>query len=831
MRYKILFLICAIFCFAFPFSEADKKKSKPAPKKKIKREYPPMKMFVEGLKKIDGFYTLYHKKEKLYAAIQTSQLNKLFLMAFSISGGPEFTGWQWGHMLVKWEKVGKNLLLVRPNIRQRMSRKNTISEILKKTYTASVIHAVRILSIEGGRILVDCNHLFKRDLAEIKILMGMIMGGGSLNSNLSSWSKIKNFKDNLEIEVNATFTGGGSFARFAEFSGLIADSRGARMNIHYSLSKLPRSNYKPRRADDRVGYFMTVYKDHSKPYGSKTSFVRYINRWHLEKADKSLELSPPKKPIIFYIEKTVPVRYRRYVKAGILEWNKAFEKIGIIDAIIVRQQTDKEFNDLDPEDVRYNFFRWITSGHAYAMGPSRANPLTGQILDADIVFDDSFTRFSHAEFHVWGKDSLRMMFKNDTLAKFEKLPIWKTFIKRKYTNEMKLRWKKLFKNPRWQKRWGYLEHKCGKCDCQYSLGKTHQMALASLVLKAKGKKGKKVPEEYLGQVIKEVVMHEVGHTLGLRHNFKGSTFVKLKDLNKANGAPSITTASVMDYVATNFALKNEKQGVFQSKTIGPYDYWAIEYGYAFPKKGEEKLLKSITDKVATKGLEYATDEDTSFLDPDPHAARWDLGDDLVDFASSRYTLYGELRNNLLKRAVNDGESYFYARRYFSILMSNYLYASMLVSKYVGGEYVYRDHKGDPKARAPFVAVAPKKQRQALTFLAENLWSGKSLHFTPEILNHLAPGRWGHWGSNEFNSWIPVRIHEEILWTQFMPMMFILAPWSLERIHDIELKIDPNKDAVTIPEVFETLTKSVFSEFQTKVPARKHLPIVFLLLIV
>ena len=167
----------------------------------------------------------------------------------------------------------------------------------------------------------------------------------------------------------------------------LPDSRGATINVHYSISKIPNTGYQPRLADDRVGYFLTAVKDFSSK-SDRDQFVRYINRWDLQKADPSLNPSPPKKQIEFYIEKTVPFKYRKAIYDGIYEWNKAFEKAGFSNAIIVKQQGDKD--DIDPEDIRYNFFRWITSNAGFAMGPSRVNPYTGQILDADIIFDADF---------------------------------------------------------------------------------------------------------------------------------------------------------------------------------------------------------------------------------------------------------------------------------------------------------------------------------------------------------------------------------------------------------------------------------------------------------
>ena len=155
----------------------------------------------------------------------------------------------------------------------------------------------------------------------------------------------------------------------------------------------------PAIADQRIGYFTTSYSDYGK-YKEDEVAVNFINRWHLEKRDPSLKVSPPVEPIRFYIEHTTPVRYRRWVKQGIEFWNQAFEKIGISDAIeVVYQDKSTGANmDKDPEDVRYNFIRWLNNNQGTAIGPSRVHPETGQILDADIVLTDGWIRYFNEEF-------------------------------------------------------------------------------------------------------------------------------------------------------------------------------------------------------------------------------------------------------------------------------------------------------------------------------------------------------------------------------------------------------------------------------------------------
>ena len=131
-------------------------------------------------------------------------------------------------------------------------------------------------------------------------------------------------------------------------------------------------------ADDRLGHFLTVIKGYSYQTDEE-SFVCYVNRWHLQKTNVNAKVSPPEKPIIFYIEKTVPYRFRPYIRQGVLEWNRAFEKIGFVDAIEIRVQQNDE--NWDPEDARYNTICWI-AGTSFAISSSHVNLLSGQILDA-----------------------------------------------------------------------------------------------------------------------------------------------------------------------------------------------------------------------------------------------------------------------------------------------------------------------------------------------------------------------------------------------------------------------------------------------------------------
>ena len=273
----------------------------------------------------------------------------------------------------------------RRNVRFQTKKGTPIAWAVDLAYDDSVLFSLEIESIHPVRnsLLVDISPVFISDLPHLESKVGAAVGSSAkFEKKLSSWGEIKAFPGNVELKVSIVYdAGNGSM-------DTVPDSRGVQLEVHYSLVGLPDTKYRSRLADDRLGHFLTVIKDYSSQIDEEP-FIRYVNRWHLQKADMNAKVSPPEEPIIFYIEKTVPYRFRSYIRQGVLEWNKAFEKIGFVDALEVRVQKDDE--SWDSEDARYNTIRWI-AGASFAIGPSRVNPLSGQILDADILINEGFVR-------------------------------------------------------------------------------------------------------------------------------------------------------------------------------------------------------------------------------------------------------------------------------------------------------------------------------------------------------------------------------------------------------------------------------------------------------
>ena len=794
----------------------------------------------KGTEKHEGLFTLHQKDDHLYAEIRQHQFDQPLLAPIMIARGMAMAGQPLNNddeWVVLFKRVGDRVQLIRRNVHYKAPAGSPIERAVKQNYTDSVLMALPIVSINqmnNRSVVIDLADIFFTNFAELSF--------GGLDRSRTSWHKVKTFPNNIELEVEATFTGGGRFSMFDGDDG-VADRRGRTIVIHYSLAKLPEGGYKPRYADDRVGHFLSASKD----FGSNspdTNFVRQINRWRIEKSDHKAKVSPPKKQLIWYVENTVPHEYRPAVEAGILEWNKAFEKIGIRNALAVRWQDGRD--DFDPEDINYCTFRWITTNQTYAMSCLRANPLTGEMIDGDVIFDASWIRYWKQEYAFLTSASSRpgsSAAPGDSESAPRRLAIGRVIspimaAKEGYglpfalpSNRGLAEGSSLDSAPAEivPGNWSGLQIQLHKrqqtgqfAACQYSLGMRPELALAAIALagadqdrdRSKDDSNEpKLPEEFLGQLIKEVVMHEVGHSLGLRHNFKASTMLDADQLNDVN----ITRAkgmvgSVMDYNPVNIAPKGQKQGDYTTTTIGPYDYWAIEYAYR-PIDGDEAAeLKKIATRSPEPDLVYATDEDM-YLNHDPSVNQYDLGSDTLRFARDRITLAGELLKGLDEKVVKDGESWARLRSAFSILLDQWGNGAYLAAQHIGGQAGSRDHKGGKGTRDPIVPVDAAKQRAALAFVRDQILSDRAFKFSPALLRKLASEHWYHWGNESLFAGgdVGYPIDEEILSIQKIVLNRCLRADVLARLANQDNQIDEGAEPFQMAEVFHSLTEGVWSE--------------------
>ena len=761
---------------------------------------PPFATVVKDATRIPGLITLHRKDDKVWAELPDSILGRelfvLISIAKGIGDGQILGGMSWGFgddWIWQFRKVDDNIHVVRRNVRFFADKGSPEEKAVDLAYTDSVLFSVPIATYApSGAAVIDLSAIFMTDLPQI----GRSLPGFSFARDRSTWSRVKNFPDNTELEVAATYGSGGQ----AEFD-TVADSRGVTVNVHYSVSMLPQTGYRPRLADNRIGYFVTALKDFSQNV-DEDRFVRYINRWQLEKADPSASISPPKKPIVFWIEKTVPFRYRQPIREGIEAWNEAFQKAGFASAIEVRQQPDQ--TDWDPEDVNYNTFRWITAGAGFAMGPSRVNPRTGQILDADIIFDGDFLQFWRREYENFTPQAVAILTDGPTAAAGI-LPSGTQAVT------------------------GLHGHGAGHaCSaCMLFDGHARETALAATALAVAGNGLTEADKEKLVvQGLKLVTSHELGHTLGLRHNFKGSSLLTLAEINDpAKVAQTGASTSVMDYIPANISPKGKPQGDYYTAKLGPYDLWAIEYGYKSlgggSPEGELPELEKIASRAGEPQLAYSTDEDTQPGDPDPMSNRFDLGSDPVEFARNRAELVAQVMPTLVERMTAKDPSgkmpgYERVRQAFGVLLTAHGNAMNFAARLVGGLHTSRAHRGDAGAPSPFRVVEAQKQRDALTLLEQQMFSAQPFTFPPELYNQLVSTRWMHWGSSEADR-EDYPVHEVILMWQDRVLGRLLDPLTLTRIRDSELKVPADQDAFTTAELLDRLTKAILSEVDSIQP--------------
>ncbi len=769
-----------------------------------KPDFKPFDKITKSLKRKPGLFTLYQNDRtgQTYAEINPDQLNQNYLCTFTLESGVGqsglYRGMPLGELLFYFRRVNNNIDFVVRNVNFRVQRGSTLQRSVERSFSDSVLYSLPIRSINNKQksMLVDLGPLFVSDITGLSSFLSEFFEGGySVDTSNSYFAPARAFPKNVELESIFNFSG-----KSASLSAL-ADSRAFTLRVRYSLSQLPADNsYRPRLADSRVGYFITAYKDFSNDR-QRERFVRYINRWHLEKQDPTAALSPPKQPIVYWLENTIPLEYRQPIREGVLMWNRAFEKIGFKDAIQVRQMPDKA--DWDPADIRYNTIRWFHADDAvFAIGPSRVNPLTGQILDADIAISADFVQYIRNQFRVFG--DLRQTQPQDFMAQLMNSH-----------NLCREKWLRLPARFEAQRRsLQTLPRLLREQDFCYGMEAASQMSSAHVALSFKNllPSGEEM-KAFFHEFLRELAAHEVGHTLGLRHNFHGSTMLMPEELHNTDITRSKGLGgSVMDYNAPNIAPDGVKQGDYFTSVVGPYDEWAIAYGYtpinAVIPVQELPTLQKIASRSPEPDLAYATDEDF-YAALDPEVNLFDLSGNTLVHAKTKMDQARQLWKRLETRYPSRGESYTEVREIFDTVLGNYFSQVFDLVPYVGGQHFHRHHGGDPNARKPFEPVALEKQRQALALLQTYVFDTEAFQFSPTLLSELAPSRWNHWGSF-LDYRLDYPLHDQILFLQSLVLSDLLSSDRLVRMLDDELKNPPGQ-TLALPELFTTLQSGIWTE--------------------
>jgi hypothetical protein len=786
----------------------------------------PFATVIKDAKKTDGLFAIWQKDDKVWLELKPEDFNKPFFLGPKISQGLGEAGLYGGTMVGRWGRWGRTQLvefrrvfnqvqLVAVNTGAVAAPNTPEGRAVRAGFAPSLVASTSVASQphpERKTVLVDANGLFLGDLLGLGItLQRTFRQGYAFDARNSSITAARGKDDAVFFEVSAHYATAsigqatpGQPGPAPTTPNHLPDVRSMFLGLHYSISKLPEQPMKPRLADARVGYFTTNTMDFASDL-ARTPRVRYVNRWRLEKKDPAAALSEPVKPITYWLDRTIPLQYREAISKGILAWNAAFEKIGFKNAIEVKVQPDDA--DFDTLDIGVASVRWMTNGQAQfgAIGPSQVDPRSGEILDADIGFESLSSRGVRA-------------FRSQVLDVRNAID-----------------WTALMQLPSEERLAQRLAQRSGAGgleaeECHHAEHAAEQLGYALDVLEARGELDPDSPEaqQWVLDYLTDTTMHEVGHTLGLRHNFRSSRIYTDKQMSDADFARAHGLAgSVMEYAPINLARPGDKPTFAWQTTLGPYDYWAIEYAYKPLPPGtsgpeETAALQKIAARSAEPELAYGTDED-NYLGLDAESLQFDLGDDPVVFAAKRLDIGRDLIKRQETRALKPTADYAVLRRSISFAVRDMGRAAGILLRQVGGMRTLRDFPGS--GRDPMQPVPTATQRQALDLLARNVLAADALVLSPALQRKLAPD-FGERGDALFDGEsvaTDFSVAAIVVELQRAVLGYLMTDGVAQRLLENESKLDRGAPALRLGELYERLDKEVWSELRATadIPAMRR----------
>ena len=593
---------------------------------------------------------------------------------------------------------------------------DAIARSISENYISPIIENFEVVahSKDSTSVMVKVTDLFNGQNTIITDVFNNINLGTSASKNLSRITGIQAFDNNViaHSELTTKVTEG-------------MESVYVTVGVSCSIVLLPERPMQGRLDTPRIGYFTTdrlFYSDNQQ----KVDDRKFITRWRLVPSDTAAylrgEAVPPVKPIKFYIDNSVPEKWRPYLIEGIIDWNRVFETIGFKDAIVVEQYPDSTATD----DINYSTLTYAASTKMNAMGPSTLDPRSGEILEADIM---------------WWHNVLSM------------LQQWITV----------------------------------------QTGAINPAARTTLL-----------PDSLMGDAMRFVVCHEVGHSLGLRHNMIASNAIPTDSLRSKSFTDRFnsTSSSIMDYARFNYVAQPGDGVTHTSPHIGPYDYFAIEYAYRWypDAKSEEDGLCELL--ASHSGPLYKFSEAQPSRDAvDPRAQSEDLGDDAVRSSQLGIENLKVVMDNLIEWTTTGerNQTYAEASRLYYAVVNQWNYYLYHVLANVGGIYIENTTVGD--GVKTFTYVEKEKQAAAVKFLIDNVFTAQDWLFNTPVSDYTFLNRSTPNGVVEYS---PTQIFKNAQAYLFFDLLY-----NDRLLRMLENEYRNGKEAYTTVELMDDLHRSIF----------------------